>query len=134
MKNLKKTIYCIFAGAILFGLSGCSKQEKTPKIVKNDDGSLTITRVDEDGKAILFNKKYGDFDNVTVADLKLSTKNNPVSVSLADYANIALYLEFDCEMLVENPNASTTEITWMINEINAGLPQLYNEKQKSGGE
>ncbi len=132
MKNLKNTIYCIFTVAIFFGLFGCTKAEKTPKVVKNDDGSLTVTRVDEDGKAILFNKKYGGFDNVTIADLKLATKNNPVSVSLADYANIALYLEFDCEMLVENPNASTTEITWMINEISAGLPQLYNEKVPSG--
>ena len=61
MKNLKNTIYCIFTVAIFFGLFGCTKAEKTPKVVKNDDGSLTVTRVDEDGKAILFNKKYGTF-------------------------------------------------------------------------
>ena len=38
-------------------LAGCSGEKKEPRIIENKDGSISITRVDEDGKAIAYGKK-----------------------------------------------------------------------------
>lgn len=132
MSILKKTKNYVIAIFLLCLIIGCKNTSKTPKIIKNDDGSISITQIDEDGKAVQFHKKYGDFNDVTIIDLKKTSKNNPVSVNLSEYENIALFMKFECDMLVENSTGEETEIIWMINEINAGLPQLYNEKIPSG--
>lgn len=126
-KNWKKLFLSVL---VVFALFGCKKE--SPKVVKNEDGSISIRKVDEDGKAIAFDKKAAGFEGVTVVDLKKTTKNNPVAFSLDDYANFALYLEFECEMMVENPNAEKTQITWMINEISANLPKLFDDKVNNG--
>lgn len=131
-KILQKSKNYVIAIFLLSLIVGCKNSGKNSKIIKNDDGSLSVTRIDEDGKAVQYNKKYEDFSGVTIVNLKDSTKNNPISVSLEDYANKAIFIELECDMLVENSTGAETEITWMINEINAGLPQLYNEKVPSG--
>lgn len=131
MKIFKKLSILIVSAMLLF-FAGCNSSSDQPKIIKNDDGTISITRVEEDGKAIQFNKKYKGSEGVTIIDIKKCTKNNPVYVDLSEYTNISMFLEFNCDMLVENATGEKTQITWMVNEINAGLPQIFNEKVPSG--
>ncbi len=108
-------------------LAGCSGEKKEPRIIENKDGSISITRVDEDGKAIAYGKKVDGYSNVTIADLSQTSKNNPLSISLANYSDKDIYIEFNCDMKVVDKEGGKTEIIWMINEVDENFPQLYRE-------
>lgn len=127
---MKKILLSLVISFIVF--SGCSKKAIAPKILENSDGSLTITRIDEDEKAIKFNKKFDGFDDVTVIDLKASTKKNPVSISLADYSNKQIALEISCDIRIDDPANSNSELIWIVNEVASNFPQLYRGRIKSG--
>ena len=101
---MKRTLI-FFTTAILF-LSGCSAKQKDAQTIENPDGSVSITRIDEDGKAILFNKKYNGATNVTQVNLAQTSRANPVIVDLSAYEGKDIDIQFSCEMLVED---KTTE-------------------------
>ena len=71
--------------AALFILTSCSGKTKDAQFIENDDGTVSITRIDEDGKAVLFNKKYGDAKNVTQVKLAETSRANPITIDLSAY-------------------------------------------------
>ena len=50
---MKRLTITLFTALILF--SGCSKKATVPRLIENENGSVDITRIDEDGKAVKFN-------------------------------------------------------------------------------
>jgi len=127
---MKKLLFVISAALLLIS-TGCSKKE-TPTVVDNDDGSISITRIEEDGKAIQFNKKVDDYKDVTVIDCSKISKNNPATISLADYEEKDIYINFTCDMKIDDKTGATNEIIWLINEVDMDFPQLYRNKVESG--
>ena len=127
---MKRTLI-FFTAAILF-LSGCSAKQKDAQTIENPDGSVSITRIDEDGKAILFNKKYNGATNVTQVNLAQTSRANPVIVDLSAYEGKDIDIQFSCEMLVEDKTTEKTQIVWMINELNENMPKLFDRKVENG--
>ena len=123
---MKKFLSVITALATLT-LCACSGKGAEPKIIQNKDGSISITRPDEDGKAIIYGKKYDNFEKVTVVNLEQTTKNNPISISLAEYEGKDAYIEFNADMKIVNSAEEKQEIIWMINEVDENMPQIYHE-------
>lgn len=85
--------------------------------------SIKIDNIDKDA-SVTYNKKVDGFKNVTVIDGKKIKTPNIASVSLAKYADNEIEVHFSCEMKVVNSTGNDTEIIWMINEMNAGFPEL----------
>ena len=127
---MKRTLIFI-ATAFLF-LAGCSAKQKDAQVIENSDGSVSITRIDEDGKAILFNKKYNGATNVTQVNLAQTSRANPVIVDLSAYEGKDIDIQFSCEMLVEDKTREKTQIVWMINELNENMPKLFDRKVENG--
>lgn len=131
---LFKMITSVFASVLIFGtFISCSKNTNIPEqIIENDDSSITITRIDEDSTAVKFNQKYEKSENVTVINCAKTTKNNLATISLKDYSDRDLLIEFSCDLKIVDKSGNTNEIIWMINEINDNFPELYHGKPKSG--
>lgn len=127
---MKKLILILASLFMVFNAS-CTQKE-LPKTIDNSDGSISITRIDEDGKAVQFNKKTDNYKDVTIVDCSKVSKNNLVSVSLADYSNKDVYIEFNCDMKVVDKTGATNEIIWLVNEVDQNFPQLYKSKVESG--
>ncbi len=127
---MKRSLIFITTAFLLF--SGCSAKQKDAQVIENADGSVSITRIDEDGKAILFNKKYNGATNVTQVNLAQTSRANPVIVDLAAYEGKDIDIQFSCEMLVEDKTTEKTQIVWMINELNENMPKLFDRKVENG--
>ena len=127
---MKRTLIFFTTAFLLF--SGCSAKQKDAQVIENADGSVSITRIDEDGKAILFNKKYNGATNVTQVNLAQTSRANPVIVDLAAYEGKDVDIQFSCEMLVEDKTREKTQIVWMINELNENMPKLFDRKVENG--
>ena len=127
---MKRTLIFITAAFLLF--SGCSTKQKVAQTVENPDGSVSITRIDEDGKAVLFNKKYNGSKNVTQVNLAQTSRANPVIVDLSAYEGKDIDIQFSCEMFVEDKTTEKTQIVWMINELNENMPKLFDRKVENG--
>ena len=80
---MKKLIPILAAALIIF--TGCSEKKLQAQILENPDASVSITRIDEDGKAILFNKKIEGSKNVTQVKAALTSRANPVTVDLSAF-------------------------------------------------
>lgn len=98
---------------------------------ENTDGSITITNVDYEEKAVEYKKKVYGFNNVTVVNGKNVKKIFPVSVSLKDYSNKMIVLKFSCDIKIHDEKKRENEITWMINEMKANMPVVSRQKIKS---
>ena len=127
---MKRTLIFFTTAFLLF--SGCSAKQKDAQVIENADGSVSITRIDEDGKAILFNKKYNGASNVTQVNLAQTSRANPVIVDLSAYEGKDVDIQFSCEMLVEDKTTEKTQIVWMINELNENMPKLFDRKVENG--
>ena len=127
---MKRTL--IFFTAVFLILSDCSAKQTDAQTIENPDGSVSITRIDEDGKAILFNKKYNGATNVTQVNLAKTSRANPVIVDLSAYEGKDIDIQFSCEMLIEDKTAEKTQIVWMINELNEDMPKLFDRKVENG--
>ena len=103
-----KRLTIILTAAFLI-LTGCSAKSKDSRIVENSDGSVNITRIEEDGKAILFNKKFGDSKKVTQINLAKTSRSNPIFVDLSAWEGKDLEIQFSCEMLVEDKTTEKTQ-------------------------
>lgn len=126
-----KKISILVAAISVFFTIGCNSKQ-TPQVIDNDDGSITITRIDADGKAIKFNQKYEGTKDVTIIDGAKLTQNQIAVISLKDYEDKDLYIEFSCDMKVDDKTGSENKIIWMINEIDENFPQLFSQKVQSG--
>lgn len=127
---MKRTL--IFFTTVFLIFSGCSAKQTDAQTIENPDGSVSITRIDEDGKAILFNKKYNGATNVTQVNLAKTSRANPVIVDLSAYEGKDIDIQFFCEMLIEDKTAEKTQIVWMINELNENMPKLFDRKVENG--
>lgn len=127
---MKRMITSLAAALII--LTGCSAKNTASRIVENSDGSVNITRIEEDGKAILFNKKYSDSKNVTQINLAKTSRSNPIQVDLSAYEGKDLEIQLSCEMLVEDKSKEKTQIVWMINELEENFPKLFDRKVENG--
>ena len=79
-KKLIKKAGLVLTGVLCLGLFSC---KDTPAKITNEDGTVSILKVDPDEKAISYNKKYDGFNNVTIVNLSKSTKRNPVTIDLS---------------------------------------------------
>ena len=127
---MKRTLIAISAAILL--LTGCSKKTLEARIIENQDGSVSITRIDEDGKAVLFNTKYENSDKVTKVNTALSSKANPVTVDLSDYDGRDVEISLSCDMLIQNKSGEKTPVIWIINEQGENFPKLFDRKVESG--
>lgn len=126
----------IFAG--ILGVLFCAQSFGAPATFVNKnvqdpgDGSLIINNVDKDGPATKFNQKVDGFTGVTIIKGSKVTKKNPVNISLEDFANKDVMLSLSCDIKVENPNSTETDISWMIDELSSNLPTVVREKVPNG--
>ena len=127
---MKRTLIAISAALLL--LTGCSKKTLEARTIENQDGSVSITRIDEDGKAVLFNTKYENSDKVTKVNAALSSKANPVTVDLSDYDGRDVEIYLSCDMLIQNKSGEKTPVIWIINEQGENFPKLFDRKVESG--
>ncbi len=127
---MKRTLIAISAAILLF--TGCSKKTLEARIIENQDGSVSITRIDEDGKAVLFNTKFENSDKVTKVNAALSSKANPVTVDLSDYDGRDVEIYLSCDMLIQNKSGEKTPVIWIINEQDENFPKLFDRKVESG--
>lgn len=130
MKNMKRYLGVFTAALIL--LSSCTAKDANPQFVENSDGSVSITRIDADGKAIKFNQKYDGAKNVTEINLALTSRSNPVVIDLSAYEGKDLDIQLSCEMLVKDKSGKENQIIWMINELEENFPRLFDRKVQSG--
>ena len=132
MKNMKKNLILFTASILLFSLLSSCTEKATPKLIENSDGSVTITRIDEDGKAIKFNKKFDGYKNVTEINLAQCSKNNPVTIDLSAFEGKDLELRLSCDLLIKDESGRENKLIWLINEIEEDFPKLYDRKVESG--
>ena len=123
---MKRTLLLI-AAALIF-MTSCNAKGSNAQTIENPDGSVSITRIDEDGKAVLFNKKYGDAKNVTQVKLSESSRANPVTVDLSAYEGKDIEIQLSCEMLIADKSSEKTQVVWMINELQENFPKLFDRK------
>ena len=131
MKNMKKKL-AVFTASLLILLTGCSAKSSDPQVVENSDGSISITRIDEDGKAIKYNQKFDGAKDVTEIDLSKTTRANPVVIDLSAYEGKDVELQLSCDMYIQNKSDNTYRVIWMVNEIQENFPKLYEHKQPAG--
>ncbi|BDC92358.1 endo-1,4-beta-xylanase [Treponema bryantii] len=127
---MKRTLLTIAAALLL--ITGCSSKNKTPQTIENSDGSVSITRIDEDGKAILFNRKFGKDKNVTQVRLHDTSRANPVSIDLSPYEGKDIEIQLSCEMFIDDNTTKKTQVIWMINELEENFPKLFDRKVDNG--
>lgn len=99
--------------------------------VKNEDGSFTITKIDEDKASIKFGQKADGFKDVTVVTGSKVTKQNPISISLADFKNQEISISISGDLKITGKDAEY-DMVWMINDFDAGFPELMHKKIKTG--
>lgn len=122
---MKKLIsICLFSLAT-FAVFGAAKKIN-PNVVENSDGTVNITGIDKDS-SVKVNQKYEGEKNITIVDSKKVTKNNPVAFDLSDFGNKEIYIEFSCKMKIEEPAQENLDLSWMINDFEAGMPVLIHE-------
>ena len=128
---MMKRMITILAAALII-LTSCSAKASDSRIIENSDGSVNITRIDEDGKAIKFNQKYAGSKNVTQISLAKASRSNPITVDLSAYEGKDLEIQLSCEMFVEDKSSEKTQIVWMINELEENFPKLFDRKVENG--
>lgn len=96
------------------------------------EGSVTFNKIDDEKKVVVLNKKVDGFKDVIVVNAKNSKRNQLASISLAEYADMEVFVEFSCEMKIVDTTGAENDVVWMINEFNGGFPELYHGKLKSG--
>lgn len=135
---MKKTILPFLFLALV--LSSCASTSSSGKdggktakagnnaYVTTEAGKAIFTNIDNEAKVVKYNQKVDDYNNVTVVDCSKSTSRNLVSVSLADFADFDVSVQFSCDLKVVNSTGEETDIVWFINEPEAGLPQIDRNK------
>ena len=127
---MKRTLIALTAALVV--LTGCSSKKQSAQTIENTDGSVSITRIDEDGKAVLFNKKFENSKNVTQVNLNKTSRSNPVSIDLSAYEGKDLEIQLSCEMYIEDKSSQKTQVIWMINELEENFPKLFDRKVENG--
>ena len=128
---MMKRMITILTAALLLIPCCCAKSSDS-RIIENSDGSVNITRIDEDGKAVKFNQKFSGSKNVTQITPAKASRSNPVTVDLSAFEGKDIELQFSCEMYIEDKSCEKTQIVWMINELEENFPKLFDRKVENG--
>ena len=127
MKKIKELFFSLVVTALVIS---CSGEQEIKTVVDNNDGSISIVNL-EKTDAISYNKKVDGFENVTVLDGKKSTDRNLLTISLKDYANHDLFMNFSCDIKVVDKSGADHNVQWVINEPKANLPTVAAAKLKN---
>lgn len=130
MLMMKRMITTLTAALIV--LTSCSAKNPDSRIIENPDGSVNITHIDEDGKAVKFHKNFDGAKDVTVVELSQLSRANPVVIDLSAYEGKDIEIQLSCEMQVADKSGSKNQIIWMINEVEENFPRLFDRKVESG--
>lgn len=125
---MKKDFIFICILSVIF-LSSCVSAKG---LMQNEDGSVSITKIDKDGSAVKYNQEYDGFENVTIIDGTKVNKLNPINVNLAAYKGKDVLFDFSCDIKIEESSGKETDVSWMINEVSANMPEVAREKIPSG--
>lgn len=130
--HLFKSLLAILVLAGITNFAAFGKGAKNPQIIENPDGSISITRIDKDGKAVKFNQNYDGAKDVTQVIVSQTSRSNPVIVDLSAYEGKDVELQLSCEMQVTDKSGGTSRIIWMVNELEENFPKLFDKKVESG--
>lgn len=103
---------------------------KNPNVQDNGNGSVNILNIDKD-PSVKYKQKVDGFQNVTVITGSKIKKVNPVTVDLQDFGNQEVYLNFSCDIKIVDKTGKQNEIIWMINDMDAGMPEIAHAKINS---
>ena len=128
---MKKTILLILWALSLL-LTSCvtTKTEKSYK--KIEAGQAIITNIDKEEGAVKYGQNIDGFTDVTIVDCSKSKNRNLVSVDLSDFEEFDMDFDFSCDLKITSDKENEFDIIWMVNELNAGFPELARIKVKNG--
>ena len=128
---MKKTILLIlWALSLLLTSCATTKTEKSNK--KIEAGQAIITNIDKEEGAVKYGQNIDGFTDVTIVDCSKSKNINLVSVDLADFEEFDMDFDFSCDLKITSDKENEFDIIWMVNELNAGFPELARIKVKNG--
>ena len=128
---MKKTILLIlWALSLLLTSCATTKTEKSYK--KIEAGQAIITNIDKEEGAVKYGQNIDGFTDVTIVDCSKSKNINLVSVDLADFEEFDMDFDFSCDLKITSDKENEFDIIWMVNELNAGFPELARIKVKNG--
>ena len=128
---MKKTILLIlWALSLLLTSCATTKTEKSYK--KIEAGQAIITNIDKEEGAVKYGQNIDGFTDVTIVDCSKSKNRNLVSVGLADFEEFDMDFDFSCDLKITSDKENEFDIIWMVNELNAGFPELARIKVKNG--
>ena len=127
---MKKTILLIlWALSLLLTSCATTKTEKSYK--KIEAGQAIITNIDKEEGAVKYGQNIDGFTDVTIVDCSKSKNRNLVSVDLADFEEFDMDFDFSCDLKITSDKENEFDIIWMVNELNAGFPELARIKVKN---
>lgn len=125
-----KKIKLLFTSVFMLCALALNAAEPESNMIKNEDGSYTVTRIDADKKAIKYGQKADGFKDVTVVKGSAVTKQNPVSVSLNEVSNQEVNIFLSGDIKIAGKDA-VYDVIWMINDFEAGFPELDRRNIKA---
>jgi len=112
-------------------IESAGKGKNSSNFVTVEAGKAIISNIDSD-KGIQYGKTVDGFDNVTVVDCGKTTNRYIGTVDLSDYEDMELDVIFECDMKIVDSTNAENDIIWMINEFDAGFPEIDRKKVASG--
>ena len=122
---MKKTLL-LLAGTLYFFVSGCAA--KSPATCINRDGSVSILKIDNEAKAVTFDKKFQGFTGVTEVKFSKSQKRNPITIDLSEYGNKDILIDFNMDIMIADKGGNTNNVVFVLNDVDAKLPHLADCK------
>ncbi len=128
---MKKTILLILWTLSLL-LTSCATTKTEKSYKKIEAGQAIITNIDKEEGAVKYGQNIDGFTDVTIVDCSKSKNRNLVSVDLADFEEFDMDFDFSCDLKITSDKENEFDIIWMVNELNAGFPELARIKVKNG--
>lgn len=128
---MKKTILLIL-WALCFLLTSCATTKTEKSYKKIEAGQAIITNIDKEEGAVKYGQNIDGFTDVTIVDCSKSKNRNLVTVDLADFEEFDMDFDFSCDLKITSDKENEFDIIWMVNELNAGFPELARIKVKNG--
>ena len=128
---MKKNLFGFLAFVAILFVS-CATAQKPQSFVATEAGRATITNVDADGNAISYGKTVDGFSGVTVVNCGKSQNRNLVSVNLSAFTDMELDFDFSCDIKVVDSTGAENDLSWIVDEFDAGFPEIAREKVASG--
>ncbi|MCQ2591745.1 MAG: endo-1,4-beta-xylanase [Treponema sp.] len=125
MKKITLAMLAFLCGLLV---SCASTKASDDKGISIEAGKAVITKINYEEKAVKYGLNVDGYQNVTLVDCVKSTKRNIVTVSLDDFVDCDVTIEFSCDIKAVDSTGAQTDIVWFINEVDAGIPQLAREK------